>query len=66
MSADRAYGLTGRDIAEALADTPLDDDSSAPTRPYGAPNIGVDTPAPWLNELLVTHVADGHIEGDEQ
>ena len=49
MTADRArtMGLTAREIAEALADTPLDDDSSAPTRPYGAPDIGVDIPASW-------------------
>jgi hypothetical protein len=42
-------GLTAREIAEALADTPLDDDTSAPTRPHGAPNIGIDIPAPWAD-----------------
>lgn len=52
MSVDRArtMGLTGREIAEALANE-LDDTGigeSAPTRPHGAPVIGVDIPAYWV------------------
>jgi len=51
VSADRArtMGLTGRDIAEALADTPIDDlvDYPHPSTPrfgWGAPDI---QPAAW-------------------
>jgi hypothetical protein len=51
VSVDRArtMGLTARDLAAAIADAELDgDESSAPTRPYGAPVIGgLDIPAAW-------------------
>lgn len=50
MSADRARttGLTAREIAEALADAPLDEEherTSTPRLGWGAPPIGTDTPA---------------------
>lgn len=68
MSADRArtMGLTAREIAEALADTPLDDGGSAPTRPYGAPDIGADTPATWLDQRPAAWNAFGEPREDQQ
>lgn len=50
MSVDRAHtmGLTPQDIAEALADAPLDEEHDATSTPqpgWGAPPIGTDIPA---------------------
>lgn len=53
-------GLTARDLAEALADAAGDDTGSTPTRPYGAPDIGVDIHPTWLDQRPAAWQAFGY------
>ncbi|WP_035796460.1 hypothetical protein [Kitasatospora mediocidica] len=67
MSADQArtMGLTAREIAEAIATASTDDlglGESAPTRPYGAPDIGTA----WLDNRPAAWNAFGEPREDQQ